>query len=142
MTRSVSTLKNVMIIATFALLPLAAVNASAQAKAYVNVPWGFVANHHYVPAGHYEVLASSGSITLIDANTRRAAAILLIREEAGPEVENRGRLEFYVSGSRHTLVEAQFAGSSQRSILLGQPKPERTEARNSDQATTFEIAMN
>jgi len=142
MTRSVSTLKNVMIIATFALLPFAAVNASAQAKAHVNVPWGFVANHHYVPAGYYEVLPSENTITLIDANTRRAAAILLIREEAGSEIESRGRLEFYVSGSRHTLVEAQFAGSSMHSILLGQPKPERTVARNSDHATTFEIAMN
>ena len=39
MTRSVSTL---MTIATFALLPLAVVNASAQAKAHVDVPWGFV----------------------------------------------------------------------------------------------------
>jgi len=79
---------------------------------------------------------------LVDANSGRAAAILLIRKEAGSEIESRGRLEFYVSGSRHMLVEAEFAGSSMHSILLGQPKPERTEARNSDQATTFEIAMN
>ena len=142
MTRSVSTLKNIMTIATFALLPLAVVNVSAQAKAHVDVPWGFVANHHYVPAGYYEVLPSDNAMTLIDAKTGRAAAILLIRKEAGSKIENRGRLEFYVSGSRHMLVEAEFAGSSMHSILLGQPKPERTEARNSDQATTFEIAMN
>jgi hypothetical protein len=142
MTRSVSTLKNIMTIATFALLPLAVVNVSAQAKAHVDVPWGFVANHHYVPAGNYEVLTSENTMTLIDADSGRTAAVLLIRKEGGSEIENRGRLEFYVSGSRHTLVEAQFAGSSMHSILLGQPKPERTVARNSDQAKTFDIAMN
>ena len=100
MTRSVSTL---MTIATFALLPLAVVNASAQAKAHVDVPWGFVANHHYVPAGYYEVLPSDNTMTLIDAKTGRAAAILLVHCKAGSKIENRGRLEFYVSGSRQLL---------------------------------------
>ena len=65
MTRSLSTLKNIILTASFALLPFAAVNASAQNAAQVNVPFAFVANHHYVPAGTYSVLPSENTVTLI-----------------------------------------------------------------------------
>jgi hypothetical protein len=142
MTRSFSTLKNVILTASFALLPFAAVNASAQNAARVNIPFGFMANHHYVPAGTYSVLPSENAVTLINADTRKAEAILLIRKEAGDVIESRGRLEFYVSGSRHVLVEAQFAGSSMHSKLLGQPKQERVAASNSQPTGTMvELAM-
>ena len=142
MTRSQSTLKNTILIATFALLPFAAVHASAQNAAHVNVPFDFVANHQYVPAGNYIVQSSENAVTLISANTRKAEAILLTRKEAGDAIETRSLLEFYVSGSRHVLVEAQFAGSSMHSMLLGQPKKERMEARNTEPAgQTIEIAM-
>lgn len=141
MTRSLSTLKNMILIATFALLPMAAVNASAQNAGQVNVPFGFVANHHYVPAGIYKVLPSENAVTLINADTRKAVAILLIRNETGNVIESRGRLEFYVSGGRHVLVEAQFAGSSMHSRLLGQPKRERQVASNVSTDATVEVAM-
>jgi hypothetical protein len=141
MTRSLSTLKNIILTASFALLPFAAVNASAQNAAQVNVPFGFVANHQYVPAGIYKVLPSENAVTLINADTRQAVAILLIRKEAGDAIESRGRMEFYVSGSRHILVDVQFAGSSSHSILLGQPKREREVASNDSTGAKVELAM-
>lgn len=141
MTRSLSTLKNMILTASFALLPFAAVNASAQNAARVNVPFGFVANHHYVPAGIYSVLPSENAVTLINAETRKAVAVLLIRKEAGDVIESRGRMEFYVSGGRHVLVEVQFSGSSAHSRLLGQPKQERQVASNVSTDATVEVAM-
>jgi hypothetical protein len=139
MTPRVSTLKNMILIATFALLPLASVNASAQNKAYVNVPFDFVANHQLLPSGYYEMMSSDTSLTLINANTGKAQAILLVRHEAGDAIETRGRLRFQVSGHRRVLVEAQFAGSSVHSKLLGQPKRERVVARNAE--PSIEVAM-
>jgi hypothetical protein len=142
MTRSLSTLKNVILTASFALLPFVAVSASAQTAARVSIPFGFVANQHYVPAGSYRVLPSENSVTLIDADTQKAVAILLIRKEAGDVIESRGRLEFYVRGGRHTLVDVQFAGSSAHSKLLGQPKPERQIASDSQPSgSTVELAL-
>jgi hypothetical protein len=141
MTRSLSTPKNIVLTASLALLPFAAVNASAQNAARVNIPFGFVANHHYVPAGTYNVLPSDNAVTLINADTRKAEAILLIRKEAGNAIESRGRLEFYVSGSHHVLVEVQFAGSSAHSRLLAQPKRERQIASNDSTDATVELAM-
>jgi hypothetical protein len=141
MTRSLSTLKNVILTASFALLPFAAVNASAQNAARVNVPFGFLANHHYVPAGIYKVLPSEDTVTLINADTQKAVAILLIRKEMGDVIESRGRMEFYVSGTRHVLVDVQFAGSSSHSRLLGQPKRERQVASNVSTNAKVELAM-
>lgn len=139
MTRSLSTLKNTILIAAFALLPMAAVNASAQGKAYVNVPFAFMANHQVVPAGYYQVLSSESTLTLINANSRKVQAILLVRHEAGEAIETQGRLRFDVSGSHHVLTEVQFAGSSVHSELLAQPKQERIVARSADPA--IQIAM-
>ncbi|HEY2471719.1 MAG TPA: hypothetical protein VGI45_28295 [Terracidiphilus sp.] len=139
MTRSLSTMKNMILIATFALVSFTAVTASAQNKATVYVPFAFVANHQTLPAGHYEVLSSVTSLTLIDANTGKAQALFLVRHEAGDAIETRGRLRFQMSGSRHVLVEVQFAGSSTHSRLLGQPKQERQVARSGE--PTIEVAM-
>lgn len=140
MTRTPSTLRNIILIAAFALLPFAAVNASAQNSAHVNVPFAFVANHTLVPAGYYQVLSSETTLTLINAGTGRAQAVLLARHEAGDAIETQGRLLFRVSGNRHVLTQVQFAGSSVHSRLLAQPKPERTVSRTTN-PTTLEIAM-
>jgi hypothetical protein len=141
MTLHFASLKNMILTASFALSPFAAVNASAQNAAQVKVPFGFVANHHYVPAGTYKILRSENAVTLINADNWKSVAILLIRNEAGSAIESRGRLQFYVSGGRHVLVEAQFAGSSMHSRLLGQPKRERQVASNSSTDAAVEVAM-
>ena len=137
----ISTLKNKLLIATLALLPFAAANASAQNKAIVNVLFAFVANHHAMPAGKYEVLSSDNSLTFIDTNTRRAQAVLLTTHETGDAIETRGRLRFLVTGSRYVLIEARFAGSSTHSELLARPKLERSIARGAETGTTVEVAM-
>jgi hypothetical protein len=139
MTRSLSSLRNTILIAALALLPLAAVNAPAQSKARVNVPFAFVANHQLVPAGYYEVLSSDTTLTLVNTNSGRVQAILLVRHEAGDAIETQGRLRFQVSGTHYVLTEAQFAGSSVHSELLARPKQERIVARNT--APTIQVAM-
>ena len=139
MTRSLATLKNTILIAAIALLPLAAVNAAAQSTAHVEVPFQFMANHQVFPAGLYEVLSSDSSVTLINARSEKVQAILLVRHEQGGAIETQGRLRFHVSGNHYVLTEVQFAGSSLHSILLGQPKRERIVARN--EAPTIELAM-
>lgn len=139
MTRSLSTLKTMFLIGTFALVVSAARDASAQNQSHVKVPFAFTANHHQVPAGYYEVLSSETSLTLINVNSRKVEAILLTRKESGDAIETRGRMEFFVSGGRHVLTQVQFAGSSMHSLLLGQPKRERIVARNA--SPTIELAM-
>jgi len=142
MTLHFVSLKNMIMIATVALLPQAAVNASAQNSAQVNVPFAFVANHHAVPAGYYQVISSDTTLTLISANSGKALAMLLIRPEYADAIETQGRLSFQLSGGRHILTEVQFAGSSKHSRLLGQPKRERQVASNPEStAATVELAM-
>ena len=139
MTRSLSTLKNTILIAALALSPLAALNASAQSKALVNVPFAFMANHQVIPAGYYQVLSSDSTLTLINAGNGKVQATLLVRHEVGDAIETQGRLRFKVSGSHHVLTEVQFAGSSVHSELLAQPKPEHIVARNAD--PVIQVAM-
>jgi hypothetical protein len=139
MTRSLSTLKSMLLIGTCALVIFAARHASAQNRSHVNVPFAFTANHHQMPAGYYEVLASETSLTLLNVNSKEVRAILLIRRESGDAIETRGRMEFFVSGSHHVLTQVQFAETSMHSILLGQPKRERIVARNA--SATIELAM-
>ena len=142
MNRPVSSLKNAITIAALALLPFAAVHASAQNNAQVNIPFAFQANHVNLPAGHYRVVASDSTLTLIDADTGRIQAMLLIRDETGYTAPERGRLEFYVSGDRHMLTDVQFAGSSKEIVLLRQPQKEKNVARNDVPADdTTQIAM-
>ena len=126
MTRTLSTLKSMLLIGTLAPVVLAAQDASARNKSHVNVPFAFTANNHLVPAGYYEVLSSETSLTLINMNSKKVAAILRTRKESGDAIETRGRMEFFVNGSRHVLTQVQFAGSSMRSILVDQPRRERT----------------
>jgi hypothetical protein len=142
MTRLVSNLKNATMIAVLALLPFAAVHASAQKSARVNIPFAFQANHVNLPAGYYRVIASDSTLTFIDNDTGRVQAMLLIRDDDGSTAPERGRLEFYVSGSRHMLTNVQFAGSNKELVLLRQPPKERTVAQNASPADeTIQIAM-
>jgi len=142
MTRTASSLKTAIMIAALALLPFAAVHASAQKNAQVNIPFGFQANHTYLPAGHYRVIASESTLTFVNADTGRTLALLLTRDEQGSAIPSRGRLEFYVSGSRHMLTDVQFAGSGKQIMLLRQPQKEHVVAENANGADgTIEIAM-
>jgi|SRR5215831_13914312 len=134
--------KNAMMIAVLALLPFAAVHASAQKNAQVNIPFAFQANHTNLPAGHYRVIASESTLTFYNLDTGRMQALLLTRDEAGYNAPSRGRLEFYVSGNRRTLTDVQFAGSNKQIMLLRQPKKERVVADSGQPAgETTEIAM-
>lgn len=142
MTRHFASLKNMILIASVALLPLAAVNASAQNSARVNVPFAFVANHSAVPAGSYKVILSDTILTLINAETGRAQSMLLVRREDTAKIETQGRLSFEISGGRYILTDVQFAGSSEHNKLLAQPKREREVAKNTDPSgATIELAM-
>lgn len=138
----ISNLKNASMIVAFALLPFAAVDASAQKSARVNIPFAFQANHTNLPAGNYRVIASDSTLTFVNADTGRVQALLLTRDEAGYKSASRGQLGFYVSGNRHMLTNVQFAGSSKEVVLLRQPQKERNVARNSQPANeTIGIAM-
>jgi len=141
MTRLISNLKNAMMIASFALLPFAAVHASAQNGTRVDVPFAFQANHAYLPAGHYRLVENGAVLTFINEDTGKTQAMLLTRDEQGYKELSRGRLEFYVSGNRHMLTDVQFAGSSKQIVLLRQPKAERVVAENATPAdATIQIA--
>jgi hypothetical protein len=138
MTSKISTLKNSILIATFALLPLAAVEASAQTKSVtVDVPFAFVANHTSMPAGNYRILDYNDQLTFINADTGISRAIVLSRTESGTSAEEFGKLEFYVSGSRHMLTEVHFGGTSTHAVLLRQPRPEKVIARNGEPAGQY-----
>ena len=135
MTSKISTLKNSILIATFALLPLAAVEASAQTRnVTVDVPFGFVANHTSMPAGHYRILWNNDLLTFVNADTGESQALVLIRTESGNSAEALGKLEFYMAGSRYWLTEVHFGGTSIHAVLLRQPKLERVIARNGEHA--------
>lgn len=135
MTSKISTLKNSILIATFALLPLAAVEASAQTKAVtVDVPFAFVANHTSMPAGSYRIIANNDLLTFVHVDTGKAQALVLSRSESGTAAEPLGKAEFYVSGSRHLLTEVHFGGSNSHAVMLRQPRPEKVIARNGEPA--------
>lgn len=135
MTSKLPTLKNSILIAMFALLPLAAMEASAQTKdVTVDVPFAFVANHTSLPAGHYRILENNDLLTFVNVETGRSRALVLSRREPSNFSQTLGKLEFYVSGNRHLLTEVRFGGTSVHNVLLRQPKPERATARNREPA--------
>ena len=144
MIRSSSNLKNMVLIATFWLLPFAAIGASAQHKATVTVPFAFVANQVSLPAGHYEVLAANSYVTLISlTSNNKAQTMLLTMNDQGSAIEALGSMKFRLAGSRYVLTEIRFAGSSNRRELLRQPKQERLTATNPvSKPGAIEIAMN
>lgn len=141
MTRKSSKIKTAILFAFFVVLPVTAVEASAQIKnVEVDVPFAFTANHTSFPAGHYRILGDNDLLTVQNADNGRSKALLLTRGEPSQKASWPGKLEFYVSGSRHVLTEVRFGGSSTHNVLLRQPKPERVVAGNSEPAKTIEIA--
>jgi hypothetical protein len=139
---NISNVKHAILITTLALLPFAAVEASAQKSAQVNIPFAFQANHANLPAGHYRVYASESTLTFYNEDTGRMQAMLLTRDDTGHPIVNRGRLEFYVSGDRHMLTDVQFSGTSKEIELLRQPKEERVLAKNANAPDeTIQVAM-
>lgn len=142
MTSKISTIKNSILIATLALLPLAAVEASAQKKVItVDVPFAFVANHTSLPAGHYQVIGDGSFLTFSNADTGEFQAVVMSMAQPDYRLQGNSKLKFYVSGNRHLLTEVEFGGSGISNRLMRQPKPERVVAGNTPPAArTIEIA--
>ncbi|MGA8670962.1 MAG: hypothetical protein WB679_13855 [Terracidiphilus sp.] len=66
----------------------------------------------------------------------------MVRPEAGPAIETRGRLIFYQEGPRKYLAQVWIAGTSMHSEVAVQHKPERTLAKGSvHQVSTIEVAL-
>jgi hypothetical protein len=142
MTLHLSTLKKLFLTSVLAVLPFSANSASAQDSAQVLVPFAFVANNYYVPAGHYRVFSSDHALTLVRAESGKQQIILLVRHEDGPAIETRGRMTFQVVGNHHLLSEVRFAGSSVHSELVVKAKRESNVIGKSGQPTSqVELAM-
>jgi hypothetical protein len=122
---------------------VASTTASAQATGTIYIPFAFTANHQQVPAGVYKVdLLSDRYLALIDSKTGTTRTVLLVRPEQGPNVSARSGFVFHFSGVRYYLKEVKIAGSSMRSELTVQPKPEPATAKGTaPQGSTIEIAM-
>ena len=120
---------------------LAATAASAQISAPVYVPFAFTANHQYLPAGTYRVeMLSDRFVAFVDSQTGTTERIVMVRPESGTRIEPIGGLVFASYGSRYVLREVRMTGSSLHSVLIIQPKPEPTSAKNAS-GSTFEIAI-
>ena len=119
-----------------------ATNASAQATGPIYIPFAFTANHQLVPSGFYKVdLLSDRYLALIDSKTGTTRTILMVRPEQGTNVSARTGFVFHGSGARYFLKEVKIAGSSMRSELAVQPKPEPVMAKGGAlESSTIEIA--
>jgi len=134
---------SLLLIASALSLICPATNASAQATGTIYIPFAFTANHQLVPAGFYKVdLLSDRYLALIDSKTGTARTVLLVRPEQGPNISARTGFVFHSSGARYVLKEVKIAGSSMRSELAVQPKPERVVAKGGAlESSTIEIAI-
>lgn len=118
-------------------------NASAQATGTIYIPFAFTANHQLVPSGSYKVdMLSDRYLALIDSKTGTTRTVLLVRPEQGPNISARTGFVFHGAGERYFLKEVKIAGSSMRSELAVQPKPEPVVAKGAAlESSTIEIAM-
>lgn len=131
MTIKTSILKSSILLVTMALLPLAAVKASAQVKdVVVDVPFAFVANHVQLPAGHYKISAQGPFLSFSDAKTGTFQKTVLTRTEGSHPIEGLSKLEFYVVRGRPVLTEVRFGSTGTWNVLLSQPKREHEVASN------------
>lgn len=120
----------------------AGASASAQTTASVTIPFAFSADNQYVDAGTYKVgLISDRFLSLRNTATNRTQ-VVMVRPEAGPAIETRGRLTFYQEGSRKYLAQVWIAGSSMHSEMAIQHKPERKLAKSDTAPSTIELALN
>jgi hypothetical protein len=133
---------SLLLIASALSLICSATSASAQATGTIYIPFAFTANHQLVPSGFYKVdLLSDRYLALIDSKTGTARTVLLVRPEQGSNISARTGFVFHGSGARYVLKEVKIAGSSMRSELAVQPKPEPVVAKGAPlESSTIEIA--
>ena len=118
-------------------------SASAQNSIPVTIPFAFVANHQFMPAGEYKVrFLTPHLMSLADGQTGIAKTLLLVRPESEQKMETRGRLIFLHSNTRYYLTQVRIAGASVHSELVVQPSVARELATQTPLAeSTFEIAL-
>jgi hypothetical protein len=139
--RHPSTLHLLLIVLTAGAI-LAGVQASAQSKATLYIPFAFTTNHQTMPAGHYSLeLLSDRFLCFTDSRTGKHQGVIMVQPEAGNYIETRGRLRFIVRGDRHYLTEVRFAGSSMLSGTVLTRSFARELAANPQTDSTIELAM-
>lgn len=119
----------------------AGASASAQTTASVTIPFAFSADNQDVAAGTYRVELLSDRFISLRNTATNLTQILMVRPEAGPSIETRGRLVFDQQGSRKYLAQVWIAGTSMHSEMTVRPKGERTLSQKAHEASTIEIAM-
>lgn len=140
----IATFPSLLLIASAVSLIFPATCASAQATGTIYIPFAFTANHQLVPSGFYKVdLLSDRYLALIDSKTGTTRTVLLVRPEQGPNICARTGFVFHGAGERYFLKEVKIAGSSMRSELAVQPKPEPAMAKGGAavESSTVEIAV-
>ena len=143
MTRRAAKLTNLILNLSLAMSLLFVGNhASAQVLQSVTIPFAFSANHHFVPAGSYEVqLLSDRFLSLRNVKTDKTQ-ILLVRPDEGRVIETQGRLIFRRGGGRIYLTQVWIAGTNVHSELAVRTKPERAVANGvTPQDFSFEVAL-
>ena len=118
MKRRATTLTNLFLsLALTTGLLCTATSASAQTTTSVTVPFGFLANHLYVPAGSYKVqLLSDRFLSLRNIKTDKTQ-VVMVCPESGQIIETRGRLVFQRHDGRLFLKQVWIAGTSMHSEL-------------------------
>ena len=139
----IAALPSLLLIVSGLSLICPATKASAQATGTFSIPFEFTANHQLVPAGSYKVdLLSDRFLALIDGKTGTTRTVLVVRPEEGPNASARTGFVFHSAGGRYFLKEVKIAGSSMRSELAIQPKPEPVIAKGGAlKSSTIEIAI-
>lgn len=141
MKRRIQTIVNTLLLAVVAGLMCSSTAASAQTGARVTIPFAFVVNDHYVPAGAYTVyLMSDNILTLIDVHTGTCLGMFQVHTADADHQLTRSSLVFHVSGTRHILSEVRFANTNMQSELTAQPKTDQELASNSG-SRSVEIGM-
>ena len=119
----------------------AGANASAQTSASVNIPFASSADNQYVPAGSYKIgLLSDRYLSLRNVSTGQTQ-VLMVRPEQGQAIETRGRMVFHQDGSRKYFAQVWIAGTSLRSEITIQQKPERELAKTNAASPKIELAL-
>ena len=142
MTSRIANLSNLLLSLPLATgLLCAGASASAQTTASVTIPFAFSADNQHVDAGTYKVKLLSDRFLSLRNTATNNTQVLMVRPEAGPAVETRGRLTFHQEGSRKYLAQVWIAGTSTHSEMAIQQKPERKLAKSNTTPSTIEFAL-
>lgn len=142
MKRRLTSISRLLLTATAAILLAGGMQASAQTKATLYIPFTFTANHQTLPAGHYSLeLLSDRFLCFTNSKTGEHQAVIMVQPEPGDYIESRGRLRFVYDDYRHYLTEVRFAGSSMHSKPVVSRSFAREVAKNLQPDSTIEIAM-